>query len=158
VVVTAARRAAPVAATVVRGLAVAGADLVSAAGGGIVISLIPSPLNANESDDLKRAQDSVKAGKTSLGSAASTPPPDDDDPRMGKNKSEAKWAKQMAQRGWTKEQIKQAIANGDRYSATNNVNPGNGATRYVNPDTGQSVVVDNTTGEVLHVGGPGFRY
>lgn len=28
----------------------------------------------------------------------------------------------------------------------------------VSPDTGQSVVVDNSTGDILHVGGPGFKY
>jgi hypothetical protein len=35
---------------------------------------------------------------------------------------------------------------------------GNSAIRYVHPETGQSVVVDTVTNEVIHVGGPGFRY
>ncbi len=32
------------------------------------------------------------------------------------------------------------------------------ATRYINPTTGQSVVLDDVTKEVIHVGGPGFKY
>jgi hypothetical protein len=35
---------------------------------------------------------------------------------------------------------------------------GNPAIRYVDPETGQSVVVDTVTDEVIHVGGPGFKY
>ncbi|MCL6505378.1 MAG: hypothetical protein K6T86_22110 [Pirellulales bacterium] len=64
----------------------------------------------------------------------------------------------MAQRGWTPQQISEAIANGQRFPATNNVNPGNAATRYVRPTTGRSVITDNVTGEVIHVGGDGFLY
>jgi hypothetical protein len=64
----------------------------------------------------------------------------------------------MSQRGWTAQQISEAIQNGARYSATNNVNPGNAATRYVHPTTGRSVVVDQVTGEVIHVGGDGYVY
>ena len=77
---------------------------------------------------------------------------------FGPLKSDAKWAGQMAQRGWTKSQISDAIAHGERFPAKNNLNPSNGATRYVNPTSGRSVVIDNKTGQVIHVGGDGFKY
>lgn len=77
---------------------------------------------------------------------------------FGTHKSPQKWVSQMAKRGWTPEQIDEALASGDRFPASNDVNPGNPATRYVNPSTGRSVVVDDSTGELLHVGGDGFRY
>jgi RHS repeat-associated protein len=77
---------------------------------------------------------------------------------LGDNKSSEKWQNQMEQRGWTPQQIDDAIAKGERFPAPNNINPENGATRYVNPDTGRSVVVDNKTGAVIHVGGDGFKY
>ncbi|MGH7139994.1 MAG: colicin E5-related ribonuclease [Pirellulales bacterium] len=64
----------------------------------------------------------------------------------------------MARRGWTPQEISEAIQNGQRFKAVNNVNPGNAATRYVHPATRRSVVVDNITGEVIHVGGDGFVY
>lgn len=78
--------------------------------------------------------------------------------KLGGNKSAQKWANQMAARGWTPEQIDEAIQSGKQYTATNNINLANGATRYVNPTTGRSVALDNVTGEVIHVGGDGFRY
>jgi RHS repeat-associated protein len=77
---------------------------------------------------------------------------------LGGPKSATKWANQMAQRGWTPQQIDEAIAGGQKFSAPNNINPGNSATRYVHPQTGRSVVVDDVTHEVLHVGGNGFKY
>jgi len=64
----------------------------------------------------------------------------------------------MVQRGWTPDQVTEAIQNGQRFAAANKVNPGNAATRYVHPTTGRSVVVDNVTMEVIHVGGDGFLY
>jgi RHS repeat-associated protein len=64
---------------------------------------------------------------------------------------------QLTKRGWTKELIEEAIANGERIEAVNKAT-GNPATRFVHPGTGQSVVIDNVTGEVIHVGGPGFHY
>jgi hypothetical protein len=64
----------------------------------------------------------------------------------------------MQQRGWTAEQITEAIQNGRKLHAVNNVNPANAATRYVHPATGRSVVIDDVTGEVIHVGGDGFVY
>jgi hypothetical protein len=77
---------------------------------------------------------------------------------FGTFKSEAKWAGQLAKRGWTNGQITEAIKSGSRFPGENLVNKGNPATRYVHPETGQSVVIDNSTNEVLHVGGPGFKY
>jgi len=64
----------------------------------------------------------------------------------------------MQQRGWTDQQITDAISSGQQIPATNNINPTNGATRYIHPTTGRSVVLDDTTGEVIHVGGDGFVY
>jgi hypothetical protein len=78
--------------------------------------------------------------------------------RFGGSKSAQKWANQMKQRGWTPQRIDDAVQTGQKLPASNNINPSNGATRYVSPDTGQSVVIDNVTGEVIHVGGPGFKY
>jgi hypothetical protein len=77
---------------------------------------------------------------------------------FGAFKSEAKWANQLKKRGWTKEQIIEAVNKGENFSAENLVNKGNEATRYLHPETGQSVVIDNVTNEVIHVGGPGFKY
>ncbi len=78
--------------------------------------------------------------------------------RLGGNKTAQKWANQMRQRGWTPEQIDEALSHGRSCPATNNVNPTNPAIRYINPTTGQSVVIDAQTGEIIHVGGPGFIY
>ena len=78
--------------------------------------------------------------------------------KFGAGKSAAKWARQLLQRGWTESEIADAIANGKSVPATNNINPANGATRFISPSSGKSVVVDNVTGEVIHVGGPGFKY
>jgi hypothetical protein len=69
----------------------------------------------------------------------------------------SKVQRRMEQRGWSSEQIREAYANGAQTDAINKAT-GGGATRYIDPVTGQSVVIDNATGEVIHVGGPGFRY
>jgi uncharacterized protein YukE len=69
----------------------------------------------------------------------------------------SKIERQMQQRGWTAEEIQKAYENGEQVPAVNKAT-GSPATRYVNPDTGQSMVVDDGTGQVIHVGGPGFRY
>jgi hypothetical protein len=67
---------------------------------------------------------------------------------------EEKIRKQMVKRGWTEEQIVEAmITNG--IPAQGKRGP---ATRYVHPVTGKSVVIDNATGEIFHVGGEGFKY
>ena len=64
----------------------------------------------------------------------------------------------MAKRGWTEQQIDEAISSGKQVAAPHNVNPSNGATRYIHGTTGRSVVVDNVTQELLQVSGDGFRY
>jgi len=76
----------------------------------------------------------------------------------GDHKSQTKWENQMNQRGWTEQQINEAILFGDSYSAPNNINQGHGATRYVHPTTGRSIVIDNVTRQIIHVGGDGFLY
>jgi hypothetical protein len=76
----------------------------------------------------------------------------------GNFKSAAKWANQMAQRGWTEKQITEAITKGNSFKAVNNVNKAHSATRYVHPTTGQSVVIDDVTKELLQVGGKGFLW
>jgi len=78
--------------------------------------------------------------------------------KLGTFKSTAKWQSQMAKRGWTSEQITEAVQMGDKFTAENLVNRGNAATRYVHPETGRSIVVDDVTDEVIHVGGNYFRY
>lgn len=77
---------------------------------------------------------------------------------FGGGKSEQKWANRMESRGWTEDQITEAIKLGKQYKAPNNVTPGNTATRYVHPQTGRSVVIDDITKEVIHIGGDGFKY
>jgi hypothetical protein len=76
----------------------------------------------------------------------------------GSFKSESKWAGQLSKIGWTAEQITEAVTKGKSFNSVNMVNKANSATRYVHPTTGQSVVIDNVTKELLHVGGPGFKY
>jgi uncharacterized protein RhaS with RHS repeats len=76
----------------------------------------------------------------------------------GAFKSEAKWASQLSTRGWTPEQITEAISKGAKFNAVNMVNKANSATRYVHPTTGLSVVIDDVTKELLHIGGQGFKY
>lgn len=63
----------------------------------------------------------------------------------------------MGARGWTEDAIQEAMSSGKKINAVNKAT-GAQATRYVHPTTGQSVVVDDVTGEVIHVGGPGFKY
>jgi hypothetical protein len=61
---------------------------------------------------------------------------------------------QMAARGWTEQQIVEALQT-QGIPTDGKEGP---ATRYVHPSTGRSVVIDNATGEVFHVGGDGFEY
>lgn len=77
---------------------------------------------------------------------------------FGAYKSSGKWISQMASRGWTGNTIQEALTIGKKYPAINKVNPANNATRFVHPATGQSVVVDDITNEIIHLGGPGFKY
>jgi RHS repeat-associated protein len=104
------------------------------------------------------AEDAAKAAKTAKEAKASTPCPATPKWKMPTQKGAPKMQRQMQQRGWTPQDITDAMEKGQKFPAPNNVNPANAATRYVNPTTGQSVVVDDITGEVLHVGGPGFKY
>jgi RHS repeat-associated protein len=76
----------------------------------------------------------------------------------GAFKTQAKWANQFAKRGWTAEQVTEAIMKGEKFNAVNMVNKANSATRYVHPTTGRSVVIDNVTKELLQVGGDGFLW
>jgi RHS repeat-associated protein len=78
--------------------------------------------------------------------------------QLGSNHTPTQWANDMATRGWTPQQITEAMQSGQRFPAPNMINPANGAWRFVHPTTGQSIVVDRITNEVIHVGGPGFLY
>ena len=78
--------------------------------------------------------------------------------RFGSNHTAHQWRDKMRQRGWTPDQITEAVSNGRKVPAVNNVNPGNATTRYIHPTTGRSVVIDDVTKEVIHVGGDGFVY
>ncbi len=77
---------------------------------------------------------------------------------FSKHKSLTKWQNQMQKRGWTIQQIDEAIEKGAEFPAENLINKGNTAIRYVHPETKQSVVVDDITGEIIHVGGKDFKY
>jgi hypothetical protein len=66
-------------------------------------------------------------------------------------KLNAKALRRMNARGWTPEEIDEAVKSGNRIDAQNKAN-GNPATRYVNPTTGKSVVIDNVTNSVVQVG------
>ncbi len=68
-----------------------------------------------------------------------------------------KLRRQMAARGWTDDQIEEAVASGVRV-ATANRETDRPATRYIHPTTGRSVVIEDASGEVIHVGGDGFIY
>ena len=78
--------------------------------------------------------------------------------KLGGNHSAEQWKEKMRVRGWTPDQITEAIQDGPAIPAVNRVNPGNAVTRYVHPTTGRSVVVDDVTGEVIHVGGDSYVY
>ncbi len=101
----------------------------------------------------------------SISSFSTSPTPDlnpqeeeEQEWNFGNHKNEQKWLNQMRQRGWTKEEITEAIKNGESFSAANNVNAANGVTRFVHPSSGKSVVIDNVTKELLHIGKAGFLY
>lgn len=63
----------------------------------------------------------------------------------------------METRGWTEDEIHEAIASGEQIQAIKQ-----GGRQSSDPlhqsKTGQSVVVDDSTKVVIHVGGPGFKY
>ncbi|RLC19093.1 MAG: hypothetical protein DRI57_07595 [Deltaproteobacteria bacterium] len=64
----------------------------------------------------------------------------------------------MRKRGWSSEQIEEAIDRGEKFKTENMINRENPATRHVHPETGKSVVIDDITGEIIHVGGKNFKY
>jgi hypothetical protein len=68
--------------------------------------------------------------------------------------NESKLRQQMRQRGWTEQQLREALAT----SPLPAIGKRSPALRYIHPVTGKSVVVDAVTGEIFHVGGEGFRY
>ena len=68
--------------------------------------------------------------------------------------NEPKLRAQMRKRGWTEQQIREALATVP-VAARGKRRP---ALRYVHPTSGKSVVVDEATGEIFHVGGEGYRY
>lgn len=72
-------------------------------------------------------------------------------------KKDDKLRRQMEKRGWTDEQIDEAIKSGQKFPAKN-FQTGGPATRYVHTKTGRSVIVDDTTKGIIHVGGDGFLY
>lgn len=63
----------------------------------------------------------------------------------------------IGKRGWTTEGIDEAVQSGQQVRAINKAT-GDPATRYIHPSNGQSVVIDDVTGQVIHAGGPGFKY
>ena len=68
-----------------------------------------------------------------------------------------KLARQMRARGWTAEQIAEAVERGERHASVDR-ETSRPATGYVHPETGRSVVLDDASGEIIHVGGDGFLY
>ena len=78
--------------------------------------------------------------------------------KFGEHHSPAEWEKYIRKRGWTPDQINEAIGNGESFPTINNVHPENTATLYIYPDTGRSVVVDDMLNIILHLGGDGFLY
>ncbi len=77
--------------------------------------------------------------------------------KFGNHKSATKWANQMRSRGWSEDQINEAIT-GEQSVAENRVNPGNGATRYTSQTTGKFVIIDDATGELLQISGSDWTY
>ena len=68
--------------------------------------------------------------------------------------NEAKLRAQMARRGWTEAQIREALA-----TRGIPIRGKKGAGDPICPSAHRSlVVVDDATGEVFHVGGDGFEY
>ena len=68
--------------------------------------------------------------------------------------NEIKLRTQMRKRGWTDEQVREALRT-PGHPTRGKDHP---ATGYIHPVTGKSVVVDDVTGEIFHVGGEGFVY
>ena len=73
-------------------------------------------------------------------------------------KSAQKWLNQMNDRGWTPEQIEEALNSGQRIPESQRVDPSHAASRYIHPRTGRSVTIDDVTGQVIQLGEDGFDY
>jgi len=70
--------------------------------------------------------------------------------QLGRFKPQQKWDNQMRDRGWTKDDITKALAEGKEFPAPNNVNPGNEAIRYeLSPN--RFVVRDEVTKDILQI-------
>ncbi len=68
--------------------------------------------------------------------------------------NESKLRKQMRRRGWTEQQIREALATSP-LPVLGKLGP---ALRYIHPLTGKSVIVDAPSGEVFHLGGDRYKY
>ncbi len=101
-----------------------------------------------------------KAGASTggAGAALGAPDPDEDNKRPNDPiKDKEKLERQMQQRGWTYDQVEEAIAKGAQHPAKN-FKTGGSATRYVHPETGRSVIIDDITKGIIQVGGDGFKF
>lgn len=120
--------------------------------------------NGNSGEDSSANSEEKQKDATA---AAGTPDPDDKDKRKkklekkdrkaDKIKDQAKLERQMKKRGWTHEQVEEAVVLGKKFPAKN-LQTGGSATRYVHPSTGRSVIIDNKTRGIIQVGGDGFKY
>ena len=124
-------------------------------------------LNSDSTDE--EGSETTAKSDDKNGTAATPPEGDDENGEksndnqtrwsFGKSKCDKKWSNQMTERGWTRQQISEALANkNSRVSATNNINPSNPAGRFTHPTTNQSIVIDEVTNEVIHIGGKGLLY
>jgi hypothetical protein len=68
--------------------------------------------------------------------------------------NEAKLRRQMRKRGWTEQQIREALLT----TPMQWKGKLGSALRYVHPLTGKTLMVDAATGEIFHLGGEGFKY
>lgn len=118
--------------------------------GNLVQGAIVGAQNAVESPV---GQVALGAAFIGTGIAANTP---SKSPLSGKMDQHA--VNSMLKRGWTEEEIVNALNNGKSYPAVDKTAGGASATRYVNPDTGKSVVVNDDTGKIIHLGGEDFKY
>ena len=68
--------------------------------------------------------------------------------------NELKLRRQMRKRGWTEDQIREALAT-TSIPAVGKLGP---ALRYEHPTTRKSVIIDAATGEIFHLGKEGYLY
>lgn len=79
--------------------------------------------------------------------------PEDPQPAL-RFSNELKLRKQMRKRGWTEQQIREALQTRG-IPIIGRVHAGK---RHVHPTTGKSLAVDDVTHEIFHLGGEGFAY